>query len=64
MPIVHELTRECLHSVALERMAKRLAEANAENERLQAFAMELAERIFRAHEVLARLAERKDKRQP
>lgn len=62
MSMIHHLPRECLHSVALDWMAKRLAEANAENERLQTFAMELAERIFRAHEVLARLAERKDKR--
>lgn len=52
----------CTHRAALQRVAKRLVESQTENARLQEFTLALAERIHRAHEVLGRLAERKDKR--
>lgn len=49
------------HRTALKNMTRRLAEEKEENARLKLFALELAERIFKAHEVLGNLAEKRKK---
>ncbi len=60
--MIHELPRECLHSLQLEKVSRRLKDAEAEIERQRGFAMRLAERIYGAHEVLGRLAEKRKER--
>ncbi len=56
--LCYELPRECLHSLQLEKVSRRLKDAEAEIERQRGFAMRLADKLHAAAECLAKAAER------